>query len=198
MGIPSFTQGYPQDGSSLGSSKSVIRDNLDGTFQVFSVDHQDQNETNAGYHSVIHQQTQGSKPATISGVNQLFSMIPGTAGTPNIPPNGDTQLYSKTGMGGFSQLTGSGNSFSGSPVVGSGYVWCSGMLMQYGIVANGATSITFPVAFPTACFNVQMTPQGNGGTFSINPKNVTTAGCGINVNGSSANYQTYYWFAIGN
>ena len=39
MSIPAFTPGYPPDGSSLGETKSVIRNNLDGTFLTLGVDH---------------------------------------------------------------------------------------------------------------------------------------------------------------
>ena len=43
MSIPTYTQGYPPDGSSLGQTKSVIRNNLDGTFLTLAVDHVDNN-----------------------------------------------------------------------------------------------------------------------------------------------------------
>src|SRR6185436_16741422 len=98
MPITSFTAGYPQDNSSLGASKTTIRNNIDGTFQTLAVDHYSQNESNSGYHNIIHQVDQGAAPASTVGVNQLFTMIP-----PNAIPAGDVQLFSLSGGGGLSQ-----------------------------------------------------------------------------------------------
>ena len=102
MPIPTYTPGYPPDGSSLGQTKSTIRNNLDGTFQTLAIDHVNNNgqpgSNPAGYHTIIHQVSQTSV-STVSGVNQVFSGVPGslrvnTVTTPIITPGGDTQLYS--------------------------------------------------------------------------------------------------------
>jgi hypothetical protein len=102
MPIPAYTPGYPPDGSSLGQTKAVIRNNLDGTFQTLAVDHIDNNgnpgSQPAGYHTVIHQVPQTSVN-TASGYNQIFSGFPGTLivnglTTPAIPPLPYEQLYS--------------------------------------------------------------------------------------------------------
>src|SRR5258706_888795 len=77
MSIPTYTPGYPPDGSSLGQTKSVIRNNLDGTFQTLGIDHVNNNGQPggkpAGYHTVIHSVPQGSNPATVAGYGQLFA-----------------------------------------------------------------------------------------------------------------------------
>ena len=107
MTIPTYVSGYPPDGSSLGSTKTTIRGNLDGTFLTLGVDHVNNNgspgNNPAGYHTIIHQVTQTTIPSTISGVNQFFSMIPGTGASRPLPPN-DTQLYSLSGMEFFNKL----------------------------------------------------------------------------------------------
>jgi len=220
MTIQPYVTGFPQDGSSLGSTKTQIRNNLDGTFLTLGVDHVNNNgqpggnPANAGYHTVIHQQLQSSIPATINGVNQIFSMIPGTAGTPAIPPGGDTQLYTKTGNGGVSQLTGAVRQQNG-------YTWCAGVLMQWGIVgqtfANSSSvtgTVTFNIPFSIECYNIQFTMLGNSSsgqtiqlcttsplpnTVPIPVPNLTRTGFTWQFTSApnSGSYKGFYWFAIG-
>jgi hypothetical protein len=200
MAIPTYTPGYPPDGSSLGQTKSTIRNNLDGTFETLAVDHVNNNgvpgSNPAGYHTIIHQVTQASV-ATVSGYNQVFSGVPGSLSvnsvtTPTIPPGGDTQLYSLSGAGVLSQLT-------GSIANENGYAWVGGFLLQWGYKnnVNNGDSISFTVDFPNNCFNVQVTTNGFGATvsgtnnhpFLKNEFNVTlNFGTNVAIN----------WFAIGN
>ncbi len=201
MGIPNFVSGYPPDGSTLGSTKSTIRDNLDGTFQTLSIDHSNQNQSNPGYHTVIHQKTQSSV-STVAGINQLFSGVPGTlvvnaVTTSAIPNNGDVQFYSLTGAGGLSQLTGN---------VGSaeGFCWVGGILIQWGSVA-ATTSTTGTVtfnsrancpSFPHACLNVYTTLKGSivSDIISI----VSSSTTQFVWKKSTATLAGFAWFAIGN
>lgn len=196
MPIPTYTPGYPPDGSSLGQTKKPIRDNLDGTFQTLAVDHVDNNgepgSNPAGYHTVIHQVTQAGAPATIAGVNQIFSMVPPS----NIPSNGDTQLFTKTGIGGLSQMTGNSANF----------VWCAGVLFQWGTQAGSSSSsvpVSFSPAFPNNCYNVTVVPiraaSSPGSDFStcVVTGSVSTTGFTIgNIGGHTI--AGWYWFAIGN
>lgn len=211
MTIPTYTPGYPPDGSSLGQTKSTIRNNLDGTYQTLAIDHVNNNgqpgSNPAGYHTIIHQVSQVNV-STVAGVNQIFSGVPGTliingVSTPNIPPNGDTQLYSLTGMGGFSQLTGHSTSLNG-------YSWVSGILIQWGKVSipsgsHSTGSVTFNPAFPNNCFNVSLTliAQSSGTNSSSNTLCVANAGPTKTsfpwiFNGNSGSYTNFFWTAIGN
>jgi hypothetical protein len=211
MPIPTYTLGYPPDGSSLGQTKTVIRNNLDGTFETLNVDHVNNNgqpgSNPAGYHTIIHEVTQTSVE-TVAGVNQVFSGIPGTlvvnsVTTPAIPSNGDTQLYSLTGMGGLAQLTG----FS---AMDNGYAWMGGILVQWGTdsIASGShvtDSTTFPIAFPNNCFAVVLTLQAASGgsdssdnTISITSSSPHKSTFSWIFNGQSGNYPNFFWVAIGN
>ena len=157
MPIPTYTPGYPPDGSSLGQTKATIRNNLDGTFETLAVDHVNNNgqpgSQPAGYHTVVHQVPQTSV-STVTGYNQLFSGVPGTlivngVATPSVPSNGDQQLYSLTGSGVLSQLT-------GYRANENGFCWCGGILFQWGIFAMGTNvhsqAVSYPVAFPNNVF----------------------------------------------
>jgi len=212
MPIPTYTAGYPPDGSSLGQTKSTIRNNLDGTFQTLGVDHINNNgqpgSKPPGYHTIIHEVTQTSV-TTVAGVNQIFSGVPGTlivngVTTAAIPSNGDTQLYSLTGAGILSQLTGNSST-------SNGYVWVGGILIQWGQVVTslntGATgTITFSPAFPNNCFSFQTTPGFAAGNPPTNSNPCTIAySTPISKTAvswesftASSKYTNFYWTAIGN
>jgi hypothetical protein len=200
MPIPTYTPGYPPDGSSLGQTKSTIRNNLDGTFETLATDHVNNNgqpgSQPAGYHTIIHEVTQTSV-STVNGYNQLFSGVPGTLNvdmntTPSIPNNGDTQLYSLSSAGVLSQLTGFNN--SGSSGRGLGYAWIGGILIQWGF--NDTTSpINFPVTFPNECFNVQITSYATPVQFDVTG---TPSPTSFTFSPSIPGGSGLYWFAIGN
>jgi len=215
MPIPTYTPGYPPDGSSLGQTKAVIRNNLDGTFQTLNVDHVNNNgqpgSQPAGYHTIIHQVTQTSVN-TVTGYNQLFSGVPGSlivngVATPAIPNNGDTQLYALSGQGGFSQLTGANGAING-------YTWMGGVLLQWGQVGVVPTfwpitpqTVTFTsqipagVAFPNNLFNVVVTftggPSSSSGDISILSLS-KTGFTWVFTGSSNSSFSGFYWVAIGN
>ncbi len=227
MTIPLYTQGYPPDGSSLGETKPVIRDNLDGTFLTLGVDHINNNgqpgSNPAGYHNIIHQVTKFNV-STTPGVNLVFAGIPGSLRvngilTPAIPNNGDTQLYALTGaaigLSGLSQLT-------GNSALANGYQWIGGMLVQWGTKNgtrgsdnhfNGGDPITVSFndpptnfTFPNACFGVWTQPcalstnqpaSTSTANVSINSDQVLTTGFTGKWISSGSSYTSFFWIAIG-
>jgi hypothetical protein len=216
MPIPTYTPGYPPDGSSLGQTKSVIRNNLDGTFDTVAVDHINNNgqpgSQPAGYHTIIHEVSQTSV-STVTGYNQLFSGVPGTlvvngVTTPTIPPGGDQQLYSLTGGGVLSQITGSSRA-------ARGYVWVGGLLFQWGTVnfpsANAVrATVLFTtgggVNFPNNVFNMSATlicKAGGSSTdmncISIVNGTISTTAFQYQYAGQTAGeFNNFFWLAIGN
>lgn len=156
MPIPTYTEGYPPDGSTLGETKSTIRDNLDGTFQTLGIDHVNNNgDTDnglsgkpAGYHNIVRVVPQGSNPGAVAGYGQLFSK------TVNSYTN-DQALFWETGGGLVQQLT-----VNLTPSTATnGYTFLpGGLIMQWGTNNQGNnTFVNFPIEFPTACLNVQAT-----------------------------------------
>jgi|GEM_PF-1802823 len=214
MSIPTYTLGYPPDGASLGQTKSTIRNNLDGTFETLAVDHVNNNggtaSQPAGYHTIIHEVPQTSVN-TVTGYNQVFSGVPGTlvvnsTTTSSIPSNSDQQLYSLTGAGVLSQLTGHSAS-------SNGYQWLGGTLFQWGMQAIGSgSSVTgrvdfssFNVNFPNNCFAISLTLiSKTGGTSSsddtlcVTGSTVSATGFNWIFNGNSGSFTNFYWTAIGN
>jgi hypothetical protein len=84
----------------------------------------------------------------------------------------------------------------------NGYVrLASGLLMQWGqsgaIGGNGAQIQVFPVAFPSACFNVQITAASGIGSSQSHD---ITSSIGLStfvINNRATTASVYHWFAIG-
>jgi hypothetical protein len=198
MPIPTFTPGYPPDNSSLGQTKTTIRNNLDGTFQTLSVDHINNNgdpgANPAGYHNVIHSVPQGGNPIAVPGFGQLFSKTINSFTT-------DQALFWETGGGLIQQLT------TNITPLGAfnGYTFLSGgIILQWGVVISTASSGTtnFNVTFPNNCFNVQLTSVVSDKTNHANGmyvQGILSASEFTWNQADIASSQTgFFWMAIGN
>ncbi|SRR5258706_4072890 len=205
MSIPTYTPGYPPDGSSLGQTKSVIRNNLDGTFQTLGIDHVNNNGQPggkpAGYHTVIHSVPQGSNPAPVAGYGQLFSKTINSFTT-------DQALFWETGAGLIQQLT---VNLTPSPAA-NGYTFLpGGLILQWGKINSTASSfqtLTFAtsnIAFPNNCFGIWTQVYGNSGTPATSTGNVEIRQSTLTRTTfqwafvtSSSQYTGFYWWALGN
>lgn len=196
MPIPTYTPGYPPDGSSLGQTKATIRNNLDGTFETLAIDHIDNNGNPgaqpAGYHKVIHMVPQASNPAPVSGYGQLYCRQINSV-------NLDEALFYESGGGRVAQLT-----MNVDPVASTnGYSYLpGGILFQWMFVANPvvATNYSFPIVFPNNCFNVSLTPIINDTStirLAVATGTVTTTRFQIQATASS-HFTGMYVMAIGN
>lgn len=212
MSIPTFTQGYPLDGSSLGQTKAVIRDNLDGTFLTLGVDHINNNGEPgmqpAGYHKVIHLVSQSGDPSLISGIGQLYTKSVLSGG------NTDTSLFFETGAGGGRKLQLTSNF---EPLMAAnGYTFMPGAaaspmpIIQWGTqaIASGPTvqgTIMFPKPFPTNVYSIQLqlvsgtpsTGSSNNSLF-LRSSNIALDQFSWKYNGGSGDFISFYWIAIGN
>ena len=196
MPIPTYTPGYPPDGSSLGQTKATIRNNLDGTFQTLAIDHIDNNgqpgSQPAGYHKVIHAVPQGSDPAAIVGYGQLYSKTINSFTT-------DQALFWETGGGLIQQLT--ANITPTAATNGSSFL-PGGLIIQWGsaAAATDGTTVNFNVTFPTNLFSLTIAHSAAGSGENtgaiVSAALKTTAGFRLRINGSSS--ASYSYIAIGN
>ena len=196
MVVP-YVRGYPPDGSSLGQTKAVIRNNLDGTFDTVAVDHVNNNGgvtgiQPAGYHTVAHMVPQGADPATVAGYGQLYSK------TVNSFTN-DQALFWETGNGLIQQLT---TNLTPSATA-NGYSFLpGGIIIQLMKVNNPVSGMTynFPITFPTTCFSIQLTPSLNdNSTVRCYVASGTLNASGFQIQAtSSSHFTSMYVTAIGN
>lgn len=173
-----------------------------------TVDHFGFQDSQGGWHSNIHQPPQGT-PANEAGINQTFvrNYTPNTSGG-----SPDTQLFTKTGTGIVSQLTGF---LTGAALGADGWQYAGGILIQWGQVIspspNGTVTYRNRVAgaipFPTNTFVVLTSAITNG---SVPPNPITfyvsnAAGDTTNLQfkwqfagTSSSSVIGFNWVAIGN
>lgn len=181
--------------------------NTNSTDDLIAVDHVSFNINDGGFHKVIHQITQGSDPAAILGVNQVYSKnyTPDTTGGV-----ADTQLFTRTGNAGISQLTGNLTQASN---LSDGWVWAGGLLFQWGNVfvalpvgTTGGTvlfkdRVVGAIPFPNFCFTVQATllkAGASGGVATIaTQQNTDKTGFNWEVRNTGASYVGFSWFAVG-
>lgn len=195
MAIPPYFEGYPPDGSSLGQTKSTIRNNLDGTFLTLGIDHINNNgqpgSRPAGYHNVIHSVPQGSDPAATTGYGQLYSKTINSVTT-------DEAMFWETGNGLIQQMT-----MNFTPQASqNGYTFLpGGIILQWAKFQTTDTSetisfATYGISFPTACFAVIL--QGADNTpANSNLLVIATTAAGFTTAQMNSN-KFYYYFAIGN
>lgn len=203
MPIPTYTPGYPPDGSSLGQTKSTIRDNLDGTFQTLGVDHINNNgqpgSKPAGYHNVIHVVAQGADPAPVASYGQLYSKTVNSFTT-------DQALFWETGAGIIQQLT--TNILPTATSLTNGYTFLpGGIIIQWGqqtVTASSTTPLLFAtggknVTFPNNCFNVSVTGlRSNSGGDGIFVLSGSVSATGFTFRNGSSSITQAFWIAIGN
>ena len=229
-----YTQGIPARDDNPSDDQPDMKENNDSSFGIWNIDHIGFVQPLGGYHKIIHQpdNAQGGPTiggqslwnpvlgsgvptavsgAKISGVQQTFTMdyTPDTSGGVT-----DTQLFTLTGNGGVSQL-------SGNHAASDGWCWCGGILLQWGIVSistgSGSSShrvgsVTFKnrssgaIPFPNSCFSIttnltianssSTSPASN--TLSIFSLSATGFTWVFNTSGSLVDQPQFYWMAIGN
>ena len=201
MSIPTYTPGYPPDNYSLGQTKAVIRNNLDGTFLTLAVDHVNNNGPDgkpAGYHTIIHSVPQAADPAAVPGYGQLYSKTIDDV-------TDDQALFWQTGAGVIQQLTTNFNPVAGLP----GMTFLpGGIILQWNanLFIEGDNAATFAgsgsgklgaSAFPNNCFGIIANmAESSSSDGNLNTYNLTKTG--FRYNNSSNSNRTYFWMAIGN
>lgn len=182
-----YTNNVPQATQTIAFTQPLIQSNFQYLPLFGDVDHNftgDSSDAQNGYHKDIHLIPQ-SNPAAILGIMQLYSKTVG----------GDTQLFTRTGGGGISQLT-------GYSLGTNGFQYLGGVLLQWGstsaVASSSSTPITFTSAFASAPYSVQCTAQTNdNSTIRLSILNApTTAGFTV-THSSTASFTRMYWIAIG-
>jgi hypothetical protein len=119
------------------------------------------------------------------------------AGLVELATSAEAQGYSDTGRALTPATLAAALGGANVSLTANGYIKLpGGLILQWGLYNGGATTgtITFPVAFPTACFGVLGTSQ-NASSQSLNISTVPTAS---NFAFAKANGTNFHWFALGN
>lgn len=181
-----YKQNIPQPTDLLAVSQIDLLSNASYLDTFLDVEHQQSGRDNAalgsGRHKTVSMPNQGADPA-----------VPG--GTTGIVYQKANELFHRNATR-ISQLTG-----NFSQAVNGYYVLPGGLTIQWGVrnAPGQSGSVVFPIAFPTACFNVQLTQRRDASNSTqgmyVNGLPSTT---GFNYNGSTNSDVSLYWYAIGN
>ena len=212
-----YNDNIPDGPNNPSQDQPKMQTNTNSLRSLIEIDHIGFGNNDGGYHNIVHQPSLGRTynnisptsftpaVAPIAGVNQIIAAdyTPDTSGG-----TVDTQLFSLTGVGGISQLT--GNSF-----LSDGWVWAGGVLIQwgrvtYGILTNGVVTfkdrVEGAIPFPNSLFTVVATetytgvqPASSKGVFVSNdPLNTdNTKFTWARVTGSGNNPNGFFWIAVG-
>lgn len=199
----SYTQDIPNAPNNPSQDQPLMKANTNAIFSYVAVDHVPFNQSVSGYHTVIHQTTQANDPVTISGVNQVYAKNITPASTITVT---DTQLFTRTGQGVISQLTGWIEALDNDSL-SQGYAWIGGILVQWGTSLIINNVITFKdripgaIKFPNNIFQVNLSLNAPGSTSAqatISARSITKSGFTMNPAGSIGSYTSFSWIAIGN
>lgn len=186
-----FFPNIPFSGETLGQSRPQVQGNFQILNNTISVDHVPMNSTGAGKHNKSTYPPQGSDPTTAAGEIALYCAT-GASGA-------ELFMIRDNISGTKTNLT---TSKIATPLAAvSGYSWLpGGIIMQWGrdqfAGAAVAKTVTFPTAFPTACWNVQVLGIGFNNIFHGDTN--TTTSVIISKNQAVGNNQEFWWLAIGN
>lgn len=207
MSIPTYRPGFPQDGSSLGSTKTQIRNNLDGTFLTLGVDHINNNGApgtgTPGYHNVVHWQDQGSlNPSPIAGVTQEYTKTDTNSIQQKWLESTAGNTYQQTRMidGSFATFAQNIVNYNGNINMIGGWTYIAGgMLLQYGIRVTSMAGgiIIFPTPFTVGPFMIQLTPFTTDDTIKVVVNSAVNPTATQFQYLSSGNATGTYWLAIG-
>lgn len=206
--MPTFTANKPASNETLAVSQPLIMNNLDFLQQAGNIDHvftgtSTPSPTNPpaasnGWHKTIHMSPQALPVGAIAG-GQLFANSANVTG-------GGVQLVYEDSLGVITQLT-TTSGVNGN-VNGRAFL-PGGMMMQWGQVTglsgawpSGLTDLNFPVAYQSACYNVQATftaatnSSSSTGEIIISATATNKFTWGF-TGSSSANFTGFFWVSIG-
>lgn len=133
--------------------------------------------------------TNAASTAFVKSLGYAPLASPAFTGVPTVP----------TAANGTANTQAASTAFAvGTPSIGSaGYqLLPSGIIFQWGRSAGGASpqSVTFPLAFPTACFSIVCTPSSSSVmNFAVSAPSSSTSGFTI----TASDVDPCSWFAIG-
>lgn len=216
-----YNRDIPDGPNNPSQDQPKMKTNTNSIDNVLQIDHITFGDNQGGYHKTVHQPivgtwTQAGRTAApalspLTTINQLIAMNVTPVSTVTAT---DTQLFSMTGnsngtTNGVSQMTGS--LVSGT----DGYVWCAGILIQWGFFATSLNNtngviifkdrVAGAIAFPNSCFLATAIPTYAGiplptgqATISIKHDTIAATGFRWNAVSNSSTYDGFYWIALGN
>lgn len=185
----SFNPGIPQSSDIPAQSQAQLLTNFQQTNSVFGINHVEFNNAtvaNRGKHKYVSMIEQGSDPATAANEVALYSKDVSAV----------SQLFlRREASGAVIQMSGQNPTVAQS---GSTFL-PGGVVMKWGFtgVINDNDVVTFASAFPTNCWNVQLTiidPNATARILNVKTASLNTTSFAVKTNGAIS----CFYMAIGN
>ncbi len=187
-----YNPAIPQPNDLLSDSQGDILQNFGAANTSFGINHYafDDATVKNGKHKFVSLPVQIAAPATTAGEGALYFKTSGSGSA--------LFMVRDNNVGTEVQLTSAsvGNVFAAT----DGYCWLpGGLFMQWGFAAVtiGVHTVTFPVAFAAAAYNVQITPVLNSSVGGQNVYMGSTTATDFTYSSTSSNILRIYWVAIG-
>lgn len=192
-----YNPSIPLSTDLISASQQPIEDNFTELNNQFLIDHTAFNVGGVngdGHHKQVTFNVDIADPPAAGTVSVIYPKLVGGVQSPYfINAVGATALWRGGANSGLITQTTGGNTSNGSMEFpnGVGFKWGTFA------VPIGPTAVVFPVAFPTACFSVTVSPVIAGATSTnLNIQPATLAAAGFSVFSNVA--VTFTYFAIGN
>jgi hypothetical protein len=196
-----FSTLIPAAADDPADDQPVMQTNNLSTSDLIAVDHIGFVNAQGGAHNRVQLREQSGIPAAGygAGFETVFSQV--------INSQGEI-VFTRGNSGTIIQLTGGPNNGSVPVITTTGWTFLAGgLIMQWGFKngSGSSGSITYPIQFPNAVFNVQLTAKYNSssvlptaaGTYSVDFFTISTTLFNWQLF-NQTNYRGFYWTAIGN
>lgn len=196
-----YTRDIPNAPNDPSRDQPIMKENTNSADSIWDVDHFGFNDNNGGLHSQCTIKEQGVYPSIPATAAVTFGTLYTQVGP--APIAGELFYVRGAGPAGI-RMTGP---YTPSAAV-TGYTFLpGGMLLQWGKAGSksNGNSISFPIAFPNACFLVvpaqyQTATESDQRSLSVVISSTTSFTIRITTLGSSPTGATAFlsWMAIGN
>jgi hypothetical protein len=199
-----FVSDIPVSGDSLGSTRDRIRGNFQEIAAVEAINHVAFNQVGKGKHTFLQMPEQVSAPTTLANEAGFYSKVGTNPAESNLFFRGENNgfEYQLTRADQTNIATFSNNTAYVANHLGGWTFLPGGLIMQYGTrtTTTATGTITFPRAFTTAVYSINLSFSRVGGTTtqqtrieSFNSATLT----GFDFSSTSANNTPITWMAIG-
>lgn len=191
-----YNPNIPQPTDIIANSQADLLNNFMEINTLVDVNHQTFGAADAGKHKFLQMPEQSVAPDTAVNEAGLYAAVGATSDT--------TELVFRRENNGaaiaFTECV--------APAANNATGWTrlpSGIIMQWGTIAvvNGNATIVFPIAFPSYCYNIQVTNNVSAANqqnyVNVDSSTVSTTGCTAHAYTRSPNpaNTNLYYFAIG-
>ena len=198
-----YVSDIPVSGESLGSTRDRIRGNFQEIAAVEAINHIAFNAVGKGKHKFLQMPEQAAAPAVLANEAGFYSKVGANPAETNLFFRGENNGFEYQLTRAIAASTarfGNNTAYQANHEGGWSFL-PGGLILQYGlrtnIGANSTATVTFPVAFTTACFSVMISPVTSGNPTSQMILTANPGAASFVINNNSSTFTRAFWIAVG-